>query len=63
MLTRRQIEILSLVAEGKTSPEIAEILAISRRTVDVHIDAVIQRMGARNRPQAVAIALQKQIIK
>jgi DNA-binding CsgD family transcriptional regulator len=62
-LTPRQLEILHLVAEGKTSKEIAEILALSSRTVDVHMDDLIQRLGACNRPHAVAIALRKRIIK
>jgi LuxR family transcriptional regulator, quorum-sensing system regulator BjaR1 len=61
-LTPRQTEILRWAAEGLLSREIADLLNISKRTVDVHIVDAIQNLGARNRTHAVAIALRKGII-
>jgi DNA-binding CsgD family transcriptional regulator len=48
-LSRRQSEIRALVAKGLTSPQIAERLGLSRRTVDSHVGALMQRAGVRRR--------------
>ncbi|MGF1668211.1 MAG: AAA family ATPase [Acidimicrobiia bacterium] len=58
-LTPRQIEILRLVADGLTSPEIAERLYLSRRTVDNHVAAIVSRLGADSRSAAAAEALER----
>lgn len=55
-LTPRQLEMLEMVSRGLTSPEIADELFLSRRTVDNHIAAVIDRLGAASRGDAVRIA-------
>jgi PAS domain S-box-containing protein len=57
VLTAREREVLSLVAEGGTSREVAERLYLSPTTVESHIRSAMQRLGARNRPHAVALAL------
>lgn len=54
-LTARQLEMLEMVSRGLTSPEIAEELFISRRTVDNHIAAVLERLGVDSRSQAVKL--------
>jgi len=56
-LTPRQAEILAYVAEGKTNAEIGLILAISRRTVEKHVECILSRLGVGNRTAAAAIAL------
>lgn len=56
-LTARQLEVLALVAAGMTSPEIAERLFISRRTVDNHIATVVARLGVSSRTQAADLAV------
>jgi DNA-binding CsgD family transcriptional regulator len=52
-LTRRQLEVLKLVAEGMTNQQIAESLFISPRTVDMHVSNVLSELGCRSRAEAV----------
>jgi DNA-binding CsgD family transcriptional regulator len=56
-LTLRERGILSLLANGMSARDIAGELNISNRTVEWHIDRVMKRLGARNRIQAVVIAI------
>ncbi|MBD2493773.1 response regulator transcription factor [Nostoc sp. FACHB-280] len=62
-LTGREQEILSLLAAGKTNQEIAAALYIAPGTVRVHIHAILQKLEASDRTQAVITALQKGLIK
>jgi DNA-binding NarL/FixJ family response regulator len=62
-LSDRQIEILSLVANGLTSAEIADELRLSRRTVDFHIDSARTRLNATTRSEAVIKAAASGLIK
>lgn len=55
-LTVRQVEVVGLLAEGRTNGEIAARLYLSRRTVDNHVAAVLSRLGVAGRRDAVAIA-------
>jgi len=55
-LTPRQYEVLQLVAGGATTDEIAALLQLSRETVRNHVQAVLRRLNAKNRLEAVAIA-------
>jgi DNA-binding CsgD family transcriptional regulator len=57
VLTPRENEVLRWVAEGKSAREIGEILAITKRTVDEHVQT------AMNRTNAVTIALRDGLIK
>ena len=61
-LTRREKEILKLVAEGVTTPQIAEQLFISPLTVETHRRNLIQKMGVSNAAQLVKIAVEKKLI-
>jgi PAS domain S-box-containing protein len=61
-LTRRQLEVLLLMAEGKRSGEIAEELCISVHTVRTHIQGILRTLGAANRLEAVSRALHERII-
>ncbi len=56
-LSPRQDEVLRLIAEGKTTREIADSLVLSERTVERHIADVYAKIGARNRAEATAYAL------
>jgi DNA-binding CsgD family transcriptional regulator len=56
-LTKRQSEILAYIAMGKTNPEIAIILDISRRTVDKLVQQVLLRLNVENRTSAATMAL------
>jgi DNA-binding CsgD family transcriptional regulator/tetratricopeptide (TPR) repeat protein len=55
-LTPREVELLPLLAAGRTNPEIAEILFISPRTVGVHVSRVLQKLGAATRTEAASRA-------
>ncbi|MGH3620391.1 MAG: ATP-binding protein, partial [Sciscionella sp.] len=51
-LTRRQVDVLTLLATGLTNAEIAERLVVSVRTVDHHVSAILARLGVRTRRAA-----------
>jgi len=55
-LNDREVETLTWVARGKTSTEIAQILGLSKRTVDFHIDNARAKLGAATRTEAVVKA-------
>ena len=56
-LTARQIQVLGLIAKGKTNREIARELVLSERTVERHTADIYHKVGARNRAEATAFAL------
>lgn len=53
-LTRRQHQILALIAEGASNDEISARLGIGLDTTKTHVRALLNRMGAKNRAHAVA---------
>ena len=55
-LTRRESEILALVAQGRTNGEIGRHLFISTKTVSVHVSNILGKLGASGRTEAAAIA-------
>lgn len=61
-LTPRQLEVLSLVAQGATDNEIALQLAISVHTVSEHVRAIRKALGARSRSHAIALAFQRSVL-
>jgi DNA-binding CsgD family transcriptional regulator/tetratricopeptide (TPR) repeat protein len=61
-LTGRQMEVLALMAEGLSNAEIADRLFISPKTVDHHVSAVLAKLDARTRGEAVSVALQSGLI-
>jgi PAS domain S-box-containing protein len=61
-ISGREREVLELVAEGKTSAEIAAALHLSPETVRTHLGNARTKLGARNRPHAVALALEQGLI-
>jgi DNA-binding NarL/FixJ family response regulator len=62
-LNDREVETLTWVARGKTSAEIAQILGLTKRTVDFHIDNARSKLGAATRTQAVIKAATGRLIE
>lgn len=56
-LTRREREVLALVASGMTDPEIAGALSVGRRTAESHVSAILAKLGVENRAAAAALAV------
>ncbi len=61
-LTEREFEVLKLVAQGKTSEQIAMELTIVKRTVDFHVENVMRKLGVENRTAAAAKAAELNLI-
>ena len=61
-ITAREIEVLLQIAGGNRNRDIAEKLFISEETVKVHIKHIMEKLGASDRTQAVAIAVRRGII-
>jgi DNA-binding NarL/FixJ family response regulator len=62
-LTDREVDVLKQVANGNRNRDIAEQLFISEETVKVHIKHIMEKLGASDRTQAVAIAVRRGIIQ
>jgi DNA-binding NarL/FixJ family response regulator len=61
-LTPRELMVLRLMATGLSNRDIASALSISERTVKFHVTAILNRLGADNRTQAVALAARRGIL-
>ena len=62
-LNDREVEILTWVARGKTSAEIAQIIGLTKRTIDFHIDNARTKLGAATRTEAVIKAASGRLIE
>jgi DNA-binding NarL/FixJ family response regulator len=62
-LTMREVEVLRKVAQGNRNRDIAEQLFITEETVKVHIKHIMEKLGARDRTEAVTIAARRGIIQ
>ena len=62
-LNDREVEVLTWVARGKTSVEIAQILGLTKRTIDFHIDNARGKLGAATRSEAVIKATTGRLIE
>jgi len=61
-LTARQMEVLKLIAQGRSNKQIAFELQVSEATIKLHINALLRTLGATNRTQALIIAQKEGII-
>lgn len=62
-LTRREMEVLKLMAEGRSNRAIGEYLFISEKTVKNHVSSVLQKMDVQDRTQAVVTAIKSGWVK
>jgi DNA-binding NarL/FixJ family response regulator len=62
-LTTREIDVLRHVAGGNRNRDIADLLFISEETVKVHVKHIMEKLGASDRTQAIAIAVRRGIIE
>jgi len=60
-LTHREVEILGLIAQGLTNPEIAQRLFLSNHTIKTHINRIFAKTGSRDRVAAIAYAQRHRI--
>jgi DNA-binding NarL/FixJ family response regulator len=56
VLTARETDVLGLLVSGRSNPEIADVLFISRRTVTTHITNIFAKLGVSNRVEATTAA-------
>jgi len=62
-LSKREKQILQLVANGSTTKEVARDLGISPHTVKTHLERIFEKLGANDRAQAVAIAIRTGLVQ
>jgi DNA-binding NarL/FixJ family response regulator len=63
VLSERELEVLRLLADGQSTPEIAQAMFISQKTVKNHLASIYEKIDARDRTQAVVRAVKMGIIK
>jgi NarL family two-component system response regulator LiaR len=61
-LTPRELEVLALLVEGLSNPDIAQRLVVSRSTVKFHVSSILSKLGAANRTEAVSMAIQQRLV-
>ena len=62
-LTERELEVLSLIVEGLSNPQIAERLFISRATAKAHVHSILQKLCVDDRTQAAVLAMREGIVE
>lgn len=60
-LTDREREVLKLLVEGRSNPEIAEQLSLSRSTVKTHVSHILEKLGASSRVEVVTLAIRHKL--
>ncbi len=63
IVTKREEEVLQLIADGCSTPEVAAKLYISQKTVKNHLASIYEKLNARDRTQAVLLAVRMGIVK
>jgi len=61
-LTSREIEVLSMIVEGKSNPQIAKELYLSPNTIKSHVNGILNKLSVNDRVQAAVFAVRNQLI-
>lgn len=61
-LSTREREILKLITEGRSNPEIADMLYLSRNTIKTHVRSILNKLGVEHRLQAAVVAVRSGLI-
>lgn len=62
-LTGREIEVLTHIVRGNRNRDVGDVLHISEETVKTHLSRILQKLGARDRTQAIAIAVRRGFLR
>ena len=62
-LTPRELEVLTLIGVGADNSDIAQMLYISKRTVETHVHRIYAKLGLKGRTQAVLYALKRGLVR
>ncbi|ELS34105.1 response regulator transcription factor [Pseudanabaena catenata USMAC16] len=61
-LSAREFEVLSMLVEGKSNPEIASHLYLSTNTIKSHVNGIFNKLGVNDRVQAAVFAVRNQLV-
>jgi NarL family two-component system response regulator LiaR len=62
-LTPREQEVLALLVEGLSNPQIAERLVVTRSTAKAHVSNILSKLGVSNRAEVIRVALEEKLVK
>ena len=62
-LTERELEVVALIAQGKSNREIAEALVVAKITVETHVNNILHKLGFTSRTQIVLWAVERGLTK
>jgi DNA-binding NarL/FixJ family response regulator len=61
-LSQRELEVLKLIVEGKSNPEIAKVLYLSPNTIKTHVRGIMNKLSVDDRVQAAVVALRSGLV-
>ena len=62
-LTARELDVLRLLAQDLSNPQIAERLVVSRRTVEAHLRSIYEKLGVKSREAAIRVAVERGLLE
>ena len=61
-LSEREFEVLTMIVEGRSNPEIGSILYLSPNTIKSHVNGILNKLGVNDRVQAAVFAVRNQLV-